>query len=143
MNESIPVITLEPEESWSLLRTAELGRVVTKVGDTVDIFPVNYVVDGDSIVFRTAEGTKLLGLVISDIVLFEVDSHSDDEAWSVIIRGRAEQIHDSEVTSDLEKLELRPWIPTVKQNWIRVVADQITGRQFRRGPEPEPTPDAA
>lgn len=143
MSEKFPMIELEPSESWNLLGQQELGRVVTKVRDVIDIFPVNYIRDGESVVFRTAEGTKLFGLTVSDIVLFEVDSHTEAEAWSVILRGHASVVRDEEEIARLETLGLEPWLPTVKQNWVRVVADQITGRRFHRGPEPIPEPDAS
>jgi nitroimidazol reductase NimA-like FMN-containing flavoprotein (pyridoxamine 5'-phosphate oxidase superfamily) len=58
----------------------------------IDIFPINFVVDGRSIVFRTAEGTKLLEMVISDLVAVEAD-HRDPAAgtaWSVVAKGSAE-----------------------------------------------------
>ena len=55
------VATLSDEECWQLLAGEELGRLVTRVGDVLDIFPVNYVVDEDTIVFRTAEGVEWKG----------------------------------------------------------------------------------
>jgi len=87
-----PVIVLDDDECWRRLATRVVGRIVTRVGDVVDIFPVNYVVDGESIVLRTAEGSKLMELVISEDVLFEVDEHTAEDAWSVIIRGKAKRL---------------------------------------------------
>ena len=67
-----PVIALSDEQCWERLRTQELGRLVTRVGDVLDIFPVNYVVDDGSVLFRTAQGSKLFELTVNDEVLFEV-----------------------------------------------------------------------
>ncbi len=39
-----PIEILTSDRSWELLGTQELGRLVTHVGETIDIFPVNYVV---------------------------------------------------------------------------------------------------
>ena len=63
MNEFGDAVTiLDEHECWEHLTSHQLGRLVTHVGDVLDIFPVNYVLDGRSLVFRTAEGSKLLEL---------------------------------------------------------------------------------
>jgi nitroimidazol reductase NimA-like FMN-containing flavoprotein (pyridoxamine 5'-phosphate oxidase superfamily) len=98
---------------------------------------VNYALDGRSIVFRTAEGSKLTELVINDEVLFEVDDHTADEAWSVVIRGHAQRLETSDEVQAADELPLTPWIPTLKYNYVRVTPDSLSGRWFRRGPEPD------
>ncbi len=131
------VRTLTDEECWERLRAHELGRLVTHVGDVLDIFPVNYVVDGESLVFRTAEGSKLVELTVNDEVLFEVDDYSSADAWSVIVRGHARRIEDLAEREAAEQLGLSPWIPTLKYNFVRIQATSLSGRAFRRSGEPE------
>ncbi|MCA1307640.1 pyridoxamine 5'-phosphate oxidase family protein [Microbacterium sp. 2216-1] len=134
-----PVTVLPEQRCWELVRTQELGRLVTHVGDVVDVFPVNYAVDDEGIIFRTAPGTKLLELTVNADVIFEVDDHTDTEAWSVIMRGRATAL---ESEADIERAEntgLRPWIPTLKRVFVRIEPTRISGRGFRRDPEPERT----
>jgi nitroimidazol reductase NimA-like FMN-containing flavoprotein (pyridoxamine 5'-phosphate oxidase superfamily) len=132
-----PVVALSDEECWERLRTQELGRLVTRVGDVLDIFPVNYVVDGDSVLFRTAQGSKLFELTVNDEVLFEVDDHTDTDAWSVILRGRAHPLDRSPDVERADGLGLRPWIPTLKYTFVRVEPTVVSGRAFQRGPEPD------
>ena len=134
---SSPVTSLTDEQCWERLEQQELGRLVTHVGDILDIFPVNYVLDGAGILFRTGQGSKLLELTINDEVIFEVDDHTETEAWSVIVRGRA---HPLETSADVERadgLGLKPWIPTLKYIYVRVEPKSMTGRAFNRGPEPD------
>ena len=38
---------LDRDECLAKLRSAELGRIVVRRSDDMDIFPVNYVVDGE------------------------------------------------------------------------------------------------
>jgi hypothetical protein len=128
---------LDEAECWSRLGQQELGRIVTNVADVLDIFPVNYVVDGRSVVFRTAEGSKLFGLTVNDSVLFEVDDHTAVDAWSVVLRGHAHVLGSADEQSAAEALPLRPWVPTVKYNFVRITPTRISGRAFLRGPEPE------
>ena len=79
---------------WALLRSQEVGRLAVSIADRPEIFPVNYVVDHGTVVFRTAEGTKLAGAVQGDAVAFEADGYEPDtgEAWSVVVKGHAEEI---------------------------------------------------
>lgn len=132
-----PVTELTEEQSWAVLAGCKLGRLVTVVDRHPEIFPINFVVDGRSIVFRTAEGSKLFTLTINSGVAFEVDGWDGTGGWSVIMRGQASEVQDAAEIDRLAKLPLRPWVPTVKTHWVRVTADEITGRQFRFGPEPE------
>jgi len=134
---SDPVIHLTDEECWERLRGQELGRLVTHVGDVLDIFPVNYIVDGQGILFRTAQGSKLFELTVNDDVLFEVDDHTDSDAWSVVVRGHARPLDTSAEVERADGLGLRPWIPTLKYTYVHVTATSLTGRAFRRADEPD------
>ncbi|MCT9820850.1 pyridoxamine 5'-phosphate oxidase family protein [Microbacterium sp. W1N] len=134
-NDAITYLT--DELCWENLAVQQLGRLVTHAGDVLDIFPVNYVVDGQSIVFRTAEGSKLTELTVSDEVLFEVDDYTDTDAWSVVVRGHAQRLQTEVEVRAADDLPLTPWVPTLKYNYVRVVPTSVSGREFRRGPEPD------
>ena len=128
---------LTDKQCWNLLGRQQLGRLVTNVDRALDIFPVNYVVDDRSIVFRTAEGTKLFTAIMNSQVLFEADDHNVVEGWSVIVRGTAEVLYGAEDIQDAERAGLYPWIATLKLRFVRVTPTQITGRRFVFGPEPD------
>ena len=53
------LIRLDEDECWRFLAKYSIGRVAIVHFNTPMIFPVNYVVDGHSVVFRTSPGTKL------------------------------------------------------------------------------------
>lgn len=128
---------LDDQECLDRLSTQQLGRLVAQAAGVLDIFPVNYVVDGRDIVFRTAEGSKLTELTIHDDVLFEVDHYTDDDAWSVVVRGRARRLDTSAEVEAADALPLKPWIPTLKYNYVRITPDSLSGRAFQRGEEPD------
>lgn len=127
---------LDAAACWSILGSTELGRIAASAANSIDIFPVNYAVDGESIVFRTAPGTKLLELAINDHVAFEVDGHDDESAWSVVVKGIAERVERQSEMDAAEELGLSPWIPTLKYRWVRIHPTDVSGRRFARGPEP-------
>ena len=138
VDSSNPVTILEESRCWDLLASQEVGRLATAVQGFPEIFPVNFVVDGESIVFRTAEGSKLLELVINAHVCFEVDGWTDNGGWSVVLKGSASVVPSGEEHDVVEALPLRPWVPTVKTNFVRVTPTEVTGRRFEFGPDPLP-----
>jgi uncharacterized protein len=93
-----PITILSESESWNLLAGVALGRLVTSVDDQTEIFPVNFVVQNRTVLFRTAEGTKLISSAINKRVLFEADDHNVAEGWSVIVTGVARTLRtDDEI----------------------------------------------
>lgn len=132
-----PVTILSEPESWNLLAGVALGRLVTSIGGQPEIFPINFVTQRHTILFRTAEGTKLSSIAMDDRVVFEADGHTAVEGWSVIVRGRAEILDTQAEIEELESAELLPWVATLKLRYVRVVPLETTGRRFRFGPEPE------
>ncbi|WP_434809908.1 pyridoxamine 5'-phosphate oxidase family protein [Microbacterium sp. bgisy189] len=132
-----PVTHLSEQACWDHLAQQELGRLVTRVGDVLDIFPVNFVVDAETIVFRTAEGSKLTELTINDEVLFEADDHTERDAWSVVVRGTAHRLETGAEIEAADALPLKPWIPTLKFNYVRIKAHALSGRAFSRDEEPD------
>ena len=131
-----PVTILSASESWNLLARKGLGRIVTSVDGQPEIFPVNFVVQRRTVLFRTAEGTKLVSTAINNSVLFEADDHDATEGWSVIVKGMARMLRSSEELEDADRAQLSPWTATLKQHYVRIYPVSITGRRFRFGPEP-------
>ena len=126
------VTHLEVNACWALLRSHEVGRLAVSIADRPEIFPINYVVDHGTVVFRTAEGTKLAGAVQRDVA-FEADGYEPDtgEAWSVVVKGRGEEISRGHELLDTADLPLFPWHAAPKQRFVRIVPDEISGRRFR------------
>ena len=128
-----PVTILSATESWDLLSSVALGRLVTSVDGQPEIFPVNFVVQHRTILFRTAEGTKLVSTAINNRVLFEVDDHNVAEGWSVIVKGTARILHGNDELDEAERAQLLSWTSPAKQHFVRVIPSVITGRRFRFG----------
>lgn len=131
-----PVTILSASESWDLLASVPLGRLVTNVDGQPEIFPVNFVVQRRTVLFRTAEGTKLVSSAINNQVLFEADDHGPGEGWSVIVKGMARTLRTSEELEEAEHAQLLPWTATLKQHFVRIQPVSITGRRFRFGSGP-------
>jgi nitroimidazol reductase NimA-like FMN-containing flavoprotein (pyridoxamine 5'-phosphate oxidase superfamily) len=81
-----------------------------------EIYPVNFVLERRSIVFRTAPVTKLWESAKQERAAFEIDGYepSTQEAWSVIVRGTTSLIEDPDERSTVNSLGLEPWEPGTK-----------------------------
>jgi hypothetical protein len=123
---------LSPDACWALMRSAETGRLAVIVNGEPDIFPVNFVVDHGTLVFRTAPGTKRSAALDGPRVAFEGDGldAETDQAWSVVIKGHAEEVTHLYELLDTTALPLFPWHTGPKHHLIRVIVDEITGRRF-------------
>ncbi|MGV0740654.1 pyridoxamine 5'-phosphate oxidase family protein [Mycobacterium syngnathidarum] len=128
---------LSERACWDLLGSVSLGRLVTAVDDEAHIFPVNFVVQNRTILFRTAAGTKLISAAINNHVLFEADDHNAAEGWSVIVRGIARTLRTDEELQQAGRAQLLPWTAMPKTHYVRVSPVRVTGRRFRFGPEPD------
>lgn len=124
-----PIHVLTEEESWEFLGKHEFGRLAYHLAEEVQIVPLNFCADSGAIYFRTAEGSKLLGVTMDADVAFEADDFSGDVATSVVVHGRA-AVLDGADKAKAEQLPLRPWVPTAKFNVVRIDVTEITGRRF-------------
>jgi uncharacterized protein len=125
------VVELSAAESWALLRRAVVGRLALTIDGRPEIFPVNYMVDHGSVVFRTALGTKLAGAV-GHWVAFEVDGYdrSTVSAWSVVVKGTAREVQSMYDVLDAFELPLFPWHSAPKPHFVRIEPESISGRRF-------------
>ena len=121
-------------ECWELLATHTVGRLAVVEHDKPLIFPLNYVCDGMSIVFRTEAGQKLRAIRDNVDVAFEVDDidRTDHTGWSVIVNGSAERVRDAADLRRLSELDLEPWAMGAKPTYVRVSPAQVSGRRIQR-----------
>lgn len=131
MTDAHPNQVLTQDECWARLAGAEFGRLAYHLADEVHIAPVNYAVEDGAILFRTAEGSKLLGVVMNEDVAFEIDhiDDGDDVAWSVVARGKA-RILEGDAARAADHLRLRPWVDAQKFNVVAIKVDEISGREY-------------
>ncbi|WJZ03533.1 pyridoxamine 5'-phosphate oxidase family protein [Corynebacterium freiburgense] len=128
---------LSEDECYERLASQQLGRIVVRRADDMDIFPVNYVVDDRCVYLRSAEGNKVFTIALNHDVLFEVDVVDESTAWSVVVKGDAQLLTHSDEITHADSLPLKPWLPTLKYNYVKITPNTISGRSFILGEEPE------
>ncbi len=136
-DESVPGIEeLTVDECWKLLEKDGVGRLATATVDratgevTPDIFPINFHVYEQRILFRSAPGNKLIDLTVQPTVAFQTDGHRGRKHWSVVARGTARRMmFDSDIVES-GILDLQSTLPTQKWNYVRIEVETITGIRF-------------
>ncbi|MGW7445696.1 pyridoxamine 5'-phosphate oxidase family protein [Kitasatospora sp. NPDC054795] len=129
------LVHLTEPQCWELIGTHGIGRIVLPVQPGPAVFPVNYAVDAATIVYRTAPASAAAPPDGSP-VSFQVD-HIDDRrsrGWSVLVVGHAQHVDDPEEQLRLSALPgATPWAGGSRPLWVRIGADQITGRRIGTG----------
>ena len=133
----VPAEELSTSTCWSLVRDVAVGRIAFpgSDGDT-EIFPVNYLVDRGSIVFRTAAGSKLSFAESGARGSFEVDDIEPTHSivWSVVMKGPIAVIRGQQAIIDSFDLDVLTWHAGHKPTYVRLTPDVVTGRRFAIGP---------
>jgi nitroimidazol reductase NimA-like FMN-containing flavoprotein (pyridoxamine 5'-phosphate oxidase superfamily) len=128
---------LDENECLALLNSGDVGRIAFESEGRIEIFPVNYGIEGAVIVFRTSPGTKLEA-VPKTAVAFEVDSWDAEfgTGWSVVARGPAEEVTTNigRVAEHLRRVPVSPVAPGQRWHWLAIKPTEITGRRFHVAP---------
>lgn len=129
---------IERHECLALLGATSVGRVVAAPGAAPPLIrPVVYAFDDatQSIVFRSAEGSKLTSLLGADRVAFEIDG-LDPVAkigWSVIVTGPVEEITSVAERAWAERLGLPLWVNGDLAHLLRIRLTVVSGRRIAPG----------
>ncbi|WP_436793464.1 pyridoxamine 5'-phosphate oxidase family protein [Actinospongicola halichondriae] len=126
------LIRMEEADCWEFLRQQRLGRIALFQYHRPLIYPVNYAVDGESVVFRTSRGSKLTAAANEQPVAFEVDAFDEhlEQGTSVIVHGVLTEIRDPSERGVADRLDVRTWAPGDRDHALRVRSQWITGRRF-------------
>jgi uncharacterized protein len=129
------MLDLPRAECLRLLAANRFGRLAVALAEGAPVIrPVNYLFDesSQSIVFRTAHGSKLHAVLQTNEAAFEIDGLDEGSrtGWSVIIHGVAEEVTNQAEVRRLDGLGVTPWAPGRKRRWVRIRARTVTGRRI-------------
>lgn len=126
---------LDREECLRLLASVPVGRLVFTLGGMPAVQPVNFVVDGERILFRTREGSKLVAIRAGTVVAFESDEIDAEtgSGWSVTIVGEA-RILDEPEAGRYRDGRIRSWAGGVRDEIVAISTPLVTGRRLIPNP---------
>ena len=126
MDATSEMFQLDRATCLTLLTTQHVGRLAMGGEDPV-VMPVNYVVDGRQILFRTERDGRA-GRSVGERVMFEVDMVDERtrSGWSVLVHGTLEELPDGAALPVVVT-----WAPGDRDRWMAVGLDLVTGRLLR------------
>lgn len=122
---------LAEQQCRELLRSRDVGRVVTSIDALPAAYPVTYQLVDDDIVFRARRDDPRTKLLHQSVVGFEVDSVEATEPtpWAVLVIGVAAMVEDPAETARIDALNIRDLARDSAPNFMKVPIQQISGRR--------------
>jgi len=125
------LIDLDRAECLELLTAKSVGRIAYAVDKGARILPVNYVINNDSIIFRTVPGGEIFHHALESICAFEIDETDEffESGWSVVAVGRLELATDEDFASMRYGKLPEPWAGGNRSMFLRLRCEQVSGRR--------------
>jgi nitroimidazol reductase NimA-like FMN-containing flavoprotein (pyridoxamine 5'-phosphate oxidase superfamily) len=124
---------LDEETCFDLLGGVSIGRLGFSADALPVIFPVNFAMDGRTIVILSEAGQKVTAARKGSVACFEVDwfdpfSHI---GWSVLATGRLGLV-DPERVAEVQRLPLAPWALERPECFVELPVEVVSGRRLGR-----------
>jgi nitroimidazol reductase NimA-like FMN-containing flavoprotein (pyridoxamine 5'-phosphate oxidase superfamily) len=136
MEHAHTVEELGRDECLTRMATQRLGRLGVVVEGVPIVLPMQFAMDGETVVLQTNQGGKTLNVPLSS-VSFEVDHVDWDEGvgWSVLLQGYGADISSAldQRSEALRSLTIQSWAPPPADRWLKIIPRKITGRVIRAG----------
>jgi nitroimidazol reductase NimA-like FMN-containing flavoprotein (pyridoxamine 5'-phosphate oxidase superfamily) len=127
---------LAQDECLELIRTTTVGRLAFVDEEGQQLVPVNFVLGGGDVYFRTMAGTVVARLADGhEDVAFGVDHHDDlyQKGWNVTVTGSTSLADDPEIIEAVRAgARPTPWAPGERDVLIVLRPRKISGRRVRR-----------
>ena len=124
---------LNRRQCLDLLGDVRVGRLAFTEDGLPAVQPVNFRLWHNDVAIRVAGGAKLAAAVANSVVAFQADELDPDlrAGWSVTVVGHAQPITEVDDLVELSGTFIEPWVEGVRDHFVRIRIDKITGRRFR------------
>ncbi len=123
-------------ECLTRMATQRLGRLGVVVDGVPIVLPMQFAMEGETVVLQTNQGAKTLNAPLHS-VSFEVDHVDWDNGvgWSVLLQGYGADISSAldQRSEALRSLTVHSWAPPPADRWLKIIPRKITGRVIRAG----------
>ena len=126
---------LDRDECLRLLAVATLGRIGFTSGALPTVLPVNFHLDGERILVRTARGSTLEAALRNVVVAFEVDDFDPIEraGWSVAVTGVATEVGEPTELDAFRHEPIPHWASAADEALISISTELVSGRRIPTG----------
>jgi uncharacterized protein len=117
---------------WALLPTSGVGRLAwADPAGRIMVVPVNYGLDGRTVVVRTGDTTLLDAARDGRRCAFQVEDLEPGlrSGWTVLIDGTLTEIDDEDIADRIGQL-VHPWLREPRPYVLLLQVAQVTGRSL-------------
>lgn len=125
---------LSETKCWALLSTQQTGRFGFLRDGSVQIYPVNYLVQDGGIYFRTREDGDIGSVLPLGDCAFQVDEVRSEAmaGWSVLANGTADIVRDDALLTELwGRSAQEPWAGGSRTTFVQIRTSKISGRSVQ------------
>jgi uncharacterized protein len=132
-SDGLALTQLPRDECLRLMGSVYLGRLIYTRRALPAVELVTFALDQGDIVVRIEAGGRVADATQHSVVAFETDEldAGQQAGWSVTAIGRAREVTDPADISRLQKMGLSSWAPRMKEHFIRISPEILTGRRLR------------
>jgi uncharacterized protein len=125
------LLELGRRECMELLAAKSVGRVAYPRDAGARILPVNYILAGDYVVFRTVPDGEIFRHALSSVCAFEVDETDEffEAGWSVVAVGRLELATEEDFARMRSGRLPEPWASGDRWMFVRLSCEHVSGRR--------------
>ena len=125
---------LDRVECLRLLSLATLGRIGFTSGALPTVLPINFYLDGERILLRTGQGSKLDLALKNAVVAFEVDDFDPiyHSGWSVAVTGVVSEVSNSAELDAAYQMPIARWAPAGDEAVLAISTEFVSGRRISR-----------
>jgi nitroimidazol reductase NimA-like FMN-containing flavoprotein (pyridoxamine 5'-phosphate oxidase superfamily) len=126
------IVEMTERECMQMLAANHFGRVAVNDREGPVVLPVNYVLDGDSVLFRSGMGTKVEAGARGSPASFEIDAVDERTrtGWSVVARGTLTDVYEPVEIERARRLPLEPFAGGERPHYLRLLIYELTGRRI-------------
>jgi len=121
--------SLPETECRTLLASANFGRLSVTIGALPVVVPVAYQYLGGSITLATGNGPASRAAHDAVVALGVDNAHLDDDFWTILVIGYANEITQDDERAELRTLDLAPPRGITSAHYLRLYPDLITGHR--------------
>jgi uncharacterized protein len=125
------LMELDRAECMDLLAAKTVGRIAYATESGARILPVNYILVGDSVIFRTVPAGEIFHHAVNSNCAFEIDETDEffQQGWSVVAVGRLELATEDDFAQMRYGKLPEPWAGGDRWMFVRLPCEQVSGRR--------------
>jgi len=129
------LVELSRDECLELLGAMSVGRIAYTTDDGPRVLPVNYVLEGDGVIFRTVPDGEVFRDALETTCAFEIDQIDEfyQSGWSVLAVGGLQMLTEEEFGRLRFGKIPEPWAAGPRSMFVRLPCVQLTGRRVIPG----------